>query len=161
MIIKTLLLFTGVFAVGLFCASPAMADQRVFYNPLASDGTLVSGDYLPVSELIGRLIYAFLAVGGVIATMNIIRAGIKIGTSQGNAEQMEQGKKGLTFAIIGLIVAFLGFIVVNQIIVSLAPQVQTSTDFDTRSGFGLGIGAGTGGTGSGGTGTGGSGTGGS
>ena len=87
----------------------------VFYNPLAP-GKKPSGEILPVSALVGRVIYGRLVVAGILATVSIIRAGIIMGASSGNADKLESGKRALLFSIIGLIVTFLGFIVTNYII---------------------------------------------
>lgn len=108
---------------------PAAASAgKVFYNPLADPKK--PQEVVAVSSIIGRFIWAFLFIGGVIAVVNIILSGMKIATAQGNQEQIKQGTKGLIWSIIGLVVMFLGFLVVGQIIERVTPAaipgVETS-----------------------------------
>lgn len=61
---------------------------------------------------IQNIINVFTALAGVVALLLIIYSGIKFITSRGDKEKVENAKKTLTFAIIGLIfILFAAFII--------------------------------------------------
>lgn len=64
-----------------------------------------------IQEIIGWL----LTFAGVTAVILIIISGIKLIISGGDPKQIEGGKKTLTYAIIGLLVVFLSFAIINLI----------------------------------------------
>ena len=61
--------------------------------------------------LLLRLLTGFLSVAGLIAMFLIIIGGFRYVTSAGNEEQAENGKKTLQWAIIGLVVALLAYVI--------------------------------------------------
>lgn len=68
-----------------------------------------------VFPLIANLIYWLLILSAVVATFSIIFAGIRLTTSGGDPKTVDNGKKILTFAIIGLVLIFLSFFILNTI----------------------------------------------
>ena len=68
-----------------------------------------------IPVVINNVINAALVFSGVIALVLIIYSGIKYITSRGDQTAIESAKKTLTYAIIGLIVIFLSFFIVNLI----------------------------------------------
>lgn len=60
-----------------------------------------------------NIIEWLLAFAGTAAVFFFIFSGIKIITSGGDAKQLDEARKGLAFAIIGLILVFLSFTIVN------------------------------------------------
>lgn len=65
--------------------------------------------------VIKNVIIAALFFAGVISIVLIIYAGIKFISSRGDPTQVDAAKKTLTYAIIGLIIIFLSFFIVNVI----------------------------------------------
>jgi len=59
-----------------------------------------------------KMITGLFEVLGVIAVLMIIISGIKYITAQGNEEQVEQARSGLQWAIIGLALALLAYVIV-------------------------------------------------
>ncbi len=58
--------------------------------------------------------FAFQIVG-VVAIFFVLFAGIKFLTSGGDEKKVEEAKKTLTFAIVGIIVVILSFAIINLI----------------------------------------------
>lgn len=61
------------------------------------------------------VVNAFLFFVGVFAVYHIIVAGYKLITSQGDAKQLDSAHKTFFYALIGLIVIFTAFFLVNLI----------------------------------------------
>ncbi|OIO52935.1 hypothetical protein COT40_00440 [Candidatus Peregrinibacteria bacterium CG08_land_8_20_14_0_20_41_10] len=53
---------------------------------------------------------------GLIAVLMIVYAGVKLVSSAGSEEAMKSGKKTIGYAIVGIIIIFLSFAIVNWII---------------------------------------------
>lgn len=68
-----------------------------------------------IPVIIKLVINAALVFSGVIALVLIIYSGIKYIMSRGDQTKIDEAKKTLTYAIIGLIVIFLSFFIVQLI----------------------------------------------
>lgn len=68
-----------------------------------------------IPVVINNVINAALVFSGVIALVLIIYSGIKYITSRGDQTKIDEAKKTLTYAIVGLIVIFLSFFIVQLI----------------------------------------------
>lgn len=67
-------------------------------------------------DIIGFLLYLasnIIGIAGFIAIIYIIIGGITLTLSGGNEEQAQKGKKTLTYAIAGFILAIVAFLIVN------------------------------------------------
>jgi len=65
--------------------------------------------------LFSNITVTLLSLAGVAALIFIIFSGIKFITSGGDSKQLEGARKTLTYAIIGLIIIFLAYFIVNAI----------------------------------------------
>lgn len=65
--------------------------------------------------LFSNVVSVLLTLSGVAALFFIIFSGIKFITSGGDPKQVEGARKTLTYAIIGLIVIFLAYFIVNTV----------------------------------------------
>ncbi len=77
--------------------------------------------------LLTNIINAALALSGAVALILIIWSGIRIITAGGNPEQIEAGKKTLTFAIIGFVFIVLSFVFFNVFFNLLGVNQNTIT----------------------------------
>jgi len=66
-----------------------------------------------------------LAVIGIIAVVMLILGGIRYTTSQGDAEAIKSAKNTILYAIIGIVVAFAAFALVNYIVTQLNATTPT------------------------------------
>lgn len=68
-----------------------------------------------IPPLIATLIYWLVLLVGTIAVIFIIIGGIRFILSGGDPKKLDQAKKTITFAVLGLILVFLSFFIVNFI----------------------------------------------
>ncbi|MFB6181668.1 MAG: Mbov_0395 family pilin-like conjugal transfer protein [Candidatus Magasanikbacteria bacterium] len=94
------------------------------------DETIALGDK-PLVEVIGNIINIFLGLLGIIALVMIVYGGYKIMTSGGNEEKVEEGKRTLINATIGLIIIMASFAIVNFVVNAL---VDATTQGDGGAG---------------------------
>lgn len=94
------------------------------YDPLAETCSGAGSSSNPIckeknasaNDLITNLVNILLYVVGALSVVMIIWAGISYVTSAGDSSKTKRAKDTLLYAIIGLIVAFLGFAIVNWVI---------------------------------------------
>jgi hypothetical protein len=68
-----------------------------------------------VFPLLINLIYWLLTFSGTIALIVIIISGIRMIVSGGEAKSVETAKKALTYALLGLLVIFMSFLIINAV----------------------------------------------
>ncbi len=73
-------------------------------NPLPGNHTF--------GDLLLTMIRGFMGLAGLIAVLMILISGFRYMTAQGNDEQTEKAKAGLQWAIIGLTISLLGYVIV-------------------------------------------------
>jgi type IV secretory pathway VirB2 component (pilin) len=69
-----------------------------------------------LEQIIGRVIKVLLSLSGTLALVMIIVAGFRWMTAQGEVDQVKKAKATLTWSIIGLIVAFSSYAMVDFIL---------------------------------------------
>lgn len=100
------LLLSGVL---FFLSAPAA--MAALQNPLGSNVTI------PI--IIGRIIRAILGLSGVLALLMFVYGGFLYLISAGDAKKVQKGKETFTNAIIGLIIIFISYTLVDFVIKSL------------------------------------------
>ena len=118
-------LFIVLLAVGCFFAVPAFAQlnpeslkQDELQNAFSKTfDTPAAGSDLEqtLPAQIGRLIQLFVSFAGVVMLVIIVYAGILWMTAGGGTERIEQAKKLMQNAIIGLIIVLLAYVIVTFI----------------------------------------------
>ncbi len=107
----------GIYAASAtFLALPAMVRAQVVTN----DYGLPSVEYGPsgaetLPEAIASVLTIILGVLGAICVLLVVIAGIMYMTSGGDEARVEKAKNYLIYAIVGLIVAVLGYVIVNTV----------------------------------------------
>ncbi len=61
----------------------------------------------------------------IAAVIYLIINGLKFVTSQGDSSKAQEAQKGITFAIIGIVVAVAASLIVNFVIKKLMPETET------------------------------------
>lgn len=100
-----------VLLAGLSLPVVVAAQSKTFNNPLTNKPTS-----LGLSAVIGRIVQAILGMSGVVAAVIIIIAGLRVIFSQGNDDTISQGKQAIVWAVIGLVVAFGGYMIIDLIL---------------------------------------------
>lgn len=87
---------------------------------ISEDGTLENpitanpfGPTNTFGDLLINMLRGFLSVAGVLSILIIVISGYRYITAQGNEEQTEQAKTSLQWAIIGLAISLLAFVIVS------------------------------------------------
>lgn len=73
------------------------------------------------------IINFIIGIGGVIAVVIIIIAGVTIATSQGDAAKVSKATKAIIFSIVGLLIAILAFAIVNFILDGIGGGASSAT----------------------------------
>ena len=104
---KTLQNITAVSVLTLSNASVAMAVTKP--NVVAPTGATDLGD------IIVKVINFFLLFAGAVAILFLIIGGFRYVVSAGNPDQVEGAKKTIMYAIVGLIIIFIAFALVQVV----------------------------------------------
>ena len=118
--IKLLIAAFMVTAVGAFTLVPAT--NTFALDPLADvcstdpDNAVCKNKEEDANKLIGTLVNTLLFLVGALSTIMIIVGGIFYATSSGDSSRITKAKNTITYAIVGLVVAFVAFAIINWVI---------------------------------------------
>jgi hypothetical protein len=109
----------GLTMAGALLARGASAVDTGLSKTAGTAG-LTSGN-LP--QIIGRFIGALLGLVGSIFVVLIIWAGVNWMTAQGNDEKIKKAKATITGAVIGLVIIFASYAIVNTVVSALTSSI--------------------------------------
>ncbi len=118
--IKTLVAAFFVAVVGTFALVPASSTFAL--DPLGNicssnpDSEVCKSKDDNANELIGTIVNTLLFVIGALSTIMIIVGGIFYVISNGDSGKIARAKNTITYAVVGLVVAFVAFAIINWII---------------------------------------------
>jgi hypothetical protein len=110
--------FALVLGVGMLLApAPAFA-QSAIDDACKNDpnSTLCKNQNQEIGPVITTIINVLLFIVGIISVIMIIIGGIMYSTSAGDSGAVTKAKNTIMFAVVGLVVAFLAFAIVNWVI---------------------------------------------
>lgn len=118
------LIKTALFSLVLSVAGLTLAPAATFaLNPLDSicTGANASSEVCQskndsANKLIGNIVNTLLFIVGILSVVMVIWGGIRYTTSAGNASSVTAAKNTIVYAIVGLVVAFLAYAVVNWVL---------------------------------------------
>jgi hypothetical protein len=84
--------------------NPNISETGPIQNPILDTDTF--------GALLTNMIKGFMGLAGLLAVLMILFSGFRYITAQGNDEQTAQAKTGLQWAVIGLAIAILGYVIV-------------------------------------------------
>lgn len=93
-------------AMSLLPASVFAAEPIPGVTPVTPTGNL------DIASVLSTVIYWILGLSGGIAVLFLILGGLQYITSSGNKDKAEQAKQTILYAVIGLIVIALSFVIV-------------------------------------------------
>lgn len=120
---KKLTLFVAglvIAVVGAFTLVPA--SSTFAYDPLADacqgngNNAICQNKGEDANTLIKTLVNTLLFIVGTLSVIMIIYGGIRYATSAGNAAAVTGAKNTIIYAVVGLVVSFLAFAVVNWVL---------------------------------------------
>ena len=94
-------------------------------RPLAASAT----GSVSLAACVNDIYILSLGLGGLLALLMIVLAGYRYMTASGNAQQVENAKDAFSSALIGLIVLFVGFVLLYVV----NPQLTQLQDFNIDS----------------------------
>lgn len=97
---------------GILCALPALA-QYSLPNPLGTSDP---------QELVANIISVFLGLVGLLALVIFIYGGVLLMTSGGSEERVKKGRNAIFWAVIGLVLIFASYGIVQAIFGALQGQ---------------------------------------
>ncbi|NCO10942.1 hypothetical protein GW746_01055 [Candidatus Saccharibacteria bacterium] len=122
---KTVVGFVAAFALlagSLFIPTGVVQAQNCDAQGGAADGiNCAQGDGVPTTlfgddSIFKTIVNTLLYIIGAISVIMLIYGGIRYTTSGGNSTNVSAAKNTIMYAIIGLIVAFLAFALVNWVL---------------------------------------------
>ncbi|MFA6018171.1 MAG: hypothetical protein WCT28_00715 [Patescibacteria group bacterium] len=72
-----------------------------------------------VRIIIGHIISAALSVAGSLAILMVVYGGLLWMTSRGESKQVQKGKDTLTWAVLGIVIIFASYVIVNALILGI------------------------------------------
>ena len=89
----------------------------------AAQGTGVPTTLFGGNGIVTTVTNILLFIAGALAVIMIIWGGLRYATSAGNSANVTAAKNTVLYAIVGLIIAFLAFAVVNWLLGAIGPGV--------------------------------------
>lgn len=124
-IIKKMTAVAAVFALvatALFVPVVPVSAQSSIENGINSArGDGVPGELFGDGSIFTTIVNVMLFIIGAICVIMLIWGGIRYTTSAGNSASVTAAKNTIMYAIIGLVIAFLAFAVVNWVLVAITP----------------------------------------
>ena len=87
--------------------------------PVPKPDYALGGD---LTQAISKISNTLILLVGAIALLFMLIGGFMLITSGGKAESVQKGKSAILYAILGLIIVILSYVIVNFIISSLSPK---------------------------------------
>ncbi|MFA9262376.1 MAG: hypothetical protein ACEQSB_03410 [Undibacterium sp.] len=105
-------------ANGLLLLAPAVASAQLTQGNWTAGSTNAVSAGLPTGSIYGIIsstLSWLLAILGFIAVMGFVISGILYLTAAGNEAQIEKAKNAMTYSIIGVIVALMGYVIIQAV----------------------------------------------
>lgn len=121
--INTLIALCAVVLGGIFALVPASSafaidplEQVCKAGSSANDTAVCKSKDESADKLLGTVVNTLLFVVGALAVVMIIVAGILYTISSGDAGKVAQAKNTMTYSIVGLVVAFCAYAIINWVL---------------------------------------------
>lgn len=111
----------GVSVVAPAAVDSVSAESQVKKGIDASQGTDVPTELFGTDSIFTKVVNILLFIIGAVSVIMLIIGGIKYTISGGDTGQVTSAKNTILYAVIGLVVAFLAFAIVNWVLGSLTP----------------------------------------
>ena len=109
-------------------------DGCTYLNGAASEAAGCGGESEDIlANVVINILLSIIVLGGVISAVYIVIGGIKFISSQGSPDMVQEGRKTLLYAAIGLVISSLAFVIVNFSIKLIYEDVSGSGSSDSSS----------------------------
>lgn len=96
------------------------ADQSITSGAACSQPSGASGTLFGDGSIFTKIVNILLFIIGAVAVIMLIVGGIRYTVSGGKADEVTAAKNTILYAIVGIVVAFLAYAVVNWVLTSLS-----------------------------------------
>lgn len=125
------LLMVPVLALGVVALSPIVTPASAQANPIksgidAGKGTGTADKLLGEGSVFTNVINILLIAIGLISVVMIIIGGIRYAVSGGESGAVTSAKNTILYAVVGLVVAFLAYALVNWVLSGISGDAATS-----------------------------------
>lgn len=117
--LKTFIISAAIAVFGVAVFAPVAPVSAL--DPLdgvcanSADNEVCNNKDEDATSLIGIIVNTLLFIVGLLAVVMIIFSGIQYTTSSGDSGRVSKAKNTLVYSIVGLIIAFLAFAIVNWV----------------------------------------------
>lgn len=125
--VAALSLFFAVFAVASVSAQQGVNVRGEFQNTLERSGLAQRGSQANVYNAIGQVVNAFLGLIGIAVFVLVVYAGALWILAAGNETNVETAKAILKGAVIGLVIIFASYVIVNFTLQQLNRALGTNS----------------------------------
>ena len=122
------ILICGVFAFATVCNASALTLQE---GAQAAQCTGCPSDLFGNTGVFKQVTNTILYIVGIIAVIMLIIGGIKYVVSGGDSKKVTDAKNTVLYAIIGLVICFLSFAIINFVISALPSSDNNDSKTDT------------------------------
>lgn len=105
-------LLVPVVALGAFDSGAGFGDSMTNAEGISGDAGLTNKSF---TQIITSIINWVMTILAVLAVLMFIIAGVMYVTAQGDEEVIKKAKKLITYAIMGVVIALIGFLLVQTI----------------------------------------------
>jgi len=102
----------------------SIVPASVFAADIPTVSPVTPSGNLTIESVLSMVIYWILGLTGGIAVLFLILGGLQYVTSSGNKDKAEQAKQTILYAVIGLIVIALSFVIVAFVSQNVAKVAQ-------------------------------------
>lgn len=106
--------------------SPVLAANAIDEACVASPDSPICQDETDINDVITIVVNVLLFVIGLISVVMIIIGGIMYTTSAGNANSITRAKNTILYSVIGLVVAFVAYAIVNWVVAQFIVEPLTN-----------------------------------
>ena len=126
-----ILAFASIVGLGLFSTIPVLAINDVCSSGAAqavkdAAGCNGTSDQLPI--VIQNILYSVIAFVSIISVIFIVIGGVQYMSSSGDAGKVKKAKDTILYAVIGLIVSALAFVIINFVLNDILKQNGSGGD---------------------------------
>jgi cytochrome bd-type quinol oxidase subunit 2 len=116
---RLMLVLALTFTVGLVPVNAGAASVIADQCAGVTDSSVCKGQNAKPGDLIKNIVNTLLYIVGAVSVVMIIVGGIMYTTSAGDSGRVTKAKNTVTYAIVGLVVSFLAFAIVQFVVSKL------------------------------------------
>jgi hypothetical protein len=105
----------GVFALPVHVGA-VNAISSACSDPLNKDSVICKSQNDSIKTTVGAIVNTLIFLTGLAAVIVIIIGGLRYTTSAGNEKSIEEAKNMILYAVIGLVLAFSAYAIINWVI---------------------------------------------